>query len=115
MYNQSKDLTILYIMLKLSFDQTLIVIWQKSFSQETFMWIINSFSHIATWKQEIPNSWNSSGETGIRTRDLFAPQAKSLNTRPPPFHWTEKEDQTMDENFQHQLKFLVIRILCVEF
>ena len=29
------------------------------------------FNHIATWKQEITNLWNSSGEAGNRTLDLL--------------------------------------------
>ena len=46
----------------------------------TYVWpgLKRYFSHIATWKQEITNLWNRSGETGNRTL-----QAKSLTTTPP--------------------------------
>ena len=41
------------------------------------------FSHIATWKQEITNLWNSSGETGNWTLDLLLrkPRAQPLRHR----------------------------------
>ena len=45
-------------------------------------YIMRYFSHIATWKQEITNVWNSSVEVGDRTPDLLL-RKRSLTTRPP--------------------------------
>ena len=39
------------------------------------------FSHITTWKQEITNLWNSSGEAGDQSPDLLL-RKRSLTTRP---------------------------------
>ena len=44
---------------------------RRHFRKETRLWFTSLqryFRHIATWKQEITNLWNSSGETGNRTR-----------------------------------------------
>ena len=57
--------------------------------QYIFCWLVvfritslkRYFSHITTWKQEITNLWNSSGEAGDQSPDLLL-RKRSLTTRP---------------------------------
>ena len=52
------------------------------------------FSHIATWKQEIPNLWNYSGETGNWTPDTsFANQEPNHSINAAPKSKVELDQQ----------------------
>ena len=51
-----------------------------------FMSLKQSFSHIVTWKQEIPNSEIEMAKPGVRTPGPLTPQARSLTIQQPLLH-----------------------------
>ena len=75
-----------------------------------------SFSHIATWKQEIPNLWNRCDQTRVRTRTP-CPASQELNhstsaARLDPCHWPTFCDMALIMVIDLHLKIFEVQCLC---
>ena len=46
--------------------------------------VVSCFSHTATWKQKIPNLWNRSGQTQVRTLNSLLLKPRALPPPSPP-------------------------------
>ena len=80
---------------------------------ECCVWLFRGFifSHIATWKQEIPNIWNSSGETGNRTPDplLRKPRVWQVDNCRSPGQWMTPSHSTMGTDRWPKMQVVLVR------
>ena len=78
---------------------------------EDFTFLQQYFSHIATWKQEIPYLWNRSGETRVRTTDPCSASQELLKLlhHSQPHTWTLSDgtwwevQNVQNSQYEHRL------------